>query len=532
MHIKLSNKFLLASVATLVLMILWLGLDTTLAQGPVLKGPQGGSPVYTFSYQGRLLYNGVPANGPYDFQFSVWDSDTGGNMLGSVVNYPSWPVTNGLFTANIAPDTLTSVFTGSPRWLQIEVRPSGSLGAYTTLSRQPITPAPYAWGLMPGATLTGTPTAWTGWVFRVDMTGTYPAASAVLANVATGSAVLGNSAGGNGLSGTSADGSAVIGSNTGANPGRGYGGYFTSANGVGLYGQSSAQRYYTNMWAPGVYGRSTNGVGVYGVSDSTDYWIPAIYGVSNNGIGVSGLSPANNGVGVSGWAGAPSGPNMGVSGGSGSTNGSGGHFVNVSTSSQVSQTGIWAGTYWGNIIEGHEVNSSGNSVNLRFRVTWDGNVYADGSYNCGLSSSCFNTGTGADVAERIDVSGRIGPGDVVEIDPGADGQYRLSSQPYSTLVAGVASTNPAMTMNNNDLTGADSSARTDDRPLLALVGQVPVKVTDENGPIQPGDLLVTSSTPGHAMKAGPNPPTGTVIGKAVQKMDGGSGVIKMLVMLR
>jgi hypothetical protein len=87
-------------------------------------------------------------------------------------------------------------------------------------------------------------------------------------------------------------------------------------------------------------------------------------------------------------------------------------------------------------------------------------------------------------------------------------------------------------MNNNDLADNDTGTRTDNRPLLALVGQVPVKVSAENGPIEPGDLLVTSATPGYAMKAGPNPPMGTVIGKALQRLDSGIGVIKMLVMLR
>ena len=44
------------------------------------------------------------------------------------------------------------------------------------------------------------------------------------------------------------------------------------------------------------------------------------------------------------------------------------------------------------------------------------------------------------------------------------------------------------------------SAQTDEVPL-AVIGIVPCKVTAEAGPIVAGDLLVTSSTPGHAMKA-------------------------------
>ncbi|MBU1749618.1 MAG: hypothetical protein KKA73_18190, partial [Chloroflexi bacterium] len=67
---------------------------------------------------------------------------------------------------------------------------------------------------------------------------------------------------------------------------------------------------------------------------------------------------------------------------------------------------------------------------------------------------------------------------------------------------------------------------------LAVAGIVPVKASAENGPIQPGDLLVASATPGHAMKASPNPPVGTVIGKALAGLDAGSGLILMLAMLQ
>jgi hypothetical protein len=200
----------------------------------------------------------------------------------------------------------------------------------------------------------------------------------------------------------------------------------------------------------------------------------------------------------------------------------------------ASQVGVSVGTYWGNIIEGYEVIDPTDAWNgdLRFRVTWNGYVFADGSYNCGLGSGCFNTGIGADVAERIDAGSPLEPGDVVEIDPDAPGQFRLSRTAYSTLAAGVVSTNPAITMNNNDLAENDTGVRTDNRPLLALVGQVLVKVTAENGSIQPGDLLVASSTPGYAMKAGPNPPMGTIIGKALETLEQGFGKITMLVMLR
>ena len=87
-------------------------------------------------------------------------------------------------------------------------------------------------------------------------------------------------------------------------------------------------------------------------------------------------------------------------------------------------------------------------------------------------------------------------------------------------------------MNNNDLVDNDSGQRTDNRPLLALVGKVPVKVSAENGPIHIGDLLVASSTPGHAMRAGSNPAPGTVIGKALDNLESGTGVILLLINLQ
>jgi len=60
----------------------------------------------------------------------------------------------------------------------------------------------------------------------------------------------------------------------------------------------------------------------------------------------------------------------------------------------------------------------------------------------------------------------------------------------------------------------------------------PIKVSAENGPIRPGDLLVTSATPGHAMRAGDKPPQGTVIGKALGGLDHGTGVFRVLVTLQ
>ncbi|MCR4405260.1 MAG: hypothetical protein NUW06_08335 [Candidatus Acetothermia bacterium] len=169
--------------------------------------------------------------------------------------------------------------------------------------------------------------------------------------------------------------------------------------------------------------------------------------------------------------------------------------------------------------------------NTVFRVEKDGDVYADRAYHCGLASGCFQAGSGADVAERIDASEAVEPGDVVEIDPLNPGLYRKAREPRSTRVAGVISTAPAITLGNNF--DARAEIWEDSRPLLALAGRVPVKATTENGPIRVADFLTTSSTPGYAMRCAVlSHCTGAILGKALEPLEERTGVIMVQVTLR
>ncbi len=94
-----------------------------------------------FTYQGRLTDNGAPANGLFDFEFTPYTAAQGGIGLGSFF-VSDVGVTNGLFTVQVG---VAFFFDGTPRWLQVAVRPGDSTGAYTPLSpRQEITSAPYA----------------------------------------------------------------------------------------------------------------------------------------------------------------------------------------------------------------------------------------------------------------------------------------------------------------------------------------------------------------------------------------------------
>jgi hypothetical protein len=96
-----------------------------------------------FTYQGRLLSAGQPANGVYDFQFLLSDSTTGGNQVGVGLVRPGVSVSNGLFMTTL--DFGSDVFNGSNRWLEISVRTNGSGAGYEKLSpRQSVTAAPSA----------------------------------------------------------------------------------------------------------------------------------------------------------------------------------------------------------------------------------------------------------------------------------------------------------------------------------------------------------------------------------------------------
>jgi hypothetical protein len=165
-----------------------------------------------------------------------------------------------------------------------------------------------------------------------------------------------------------------------------------------------------------------------------------------------------------------------------------------------------------------EIYNTEGGQNLIFRVErTTGNVYADGNF----------TGGGADVAERIDVTEAVEPGDVVEIDPDNPGKFRKAREALSTRVAGVISTAPGVVLGNK------SAEHNDARPILALAGRVPVKVTAKYGAIAVGDLLVSSPIPGYAMKCPEKSQCiGAVIGKALEPLAEGSGLIEVQVVLR
>lgn len=138
---------------------------------------------------------------------------------------------------------------------------------------------------------------------------------------------------------------------------------------------------------------------------------------------------------------------------------------------------------------------------------------------------------GSDLAEQFDVSGEtVEPGSVVCIDPANAGDLVVSTKPYDRTVAGIISgaggLQSGMKMGQ---TGTDA----DGEHPVALTGRVYVKADASSGAIQPGDLLTTSSLPGHAMKvADYSIAHGAIIGKAMTALDSGTGLVLVLVSLQ
>jgi hypothetical protein len=173
-----------------------------------------------------------------------------------------------------------------------------------------------------------------------------------------------------------------------------------------------------------------------------------------------------------------------------------------------------------------ECSRFGAVEDREFRVDVSGEVYADGDFHA----------MGADFAEMIranEGAAEARAGDVMVIDVDNDRGVSVSSTAASSLVAGVYSTDPAFIGSLRDWDeGSVSQMKVKYGEIpLAVVGIVPCRVSAENGPIRRGDLLVTSSTPGHAMRDD-NPRPGTILGKALGSLGSGTGMIEILVTLQ
>ena len=267
----------------------------------------------------------------------------------------------------------------------------------------------------------------------------------------------------------------------------------TSQQATGVTGESQT--------GSGVAGNSNSGVGVFGSSQAGD----GVVGLSTSSAH-AGVSATNDSGGFGVWG-------RGTPGGHFESNGSDGvvglcasnAHAGVSATNDSGGFGVWArGTPAGYFVGDVEVTGT---------ATIDGDIRLPG----------------ADCAEQFDVADahHLEPGTVVVIDE--EGALHESSEAYDRKVAGVVSGageyRPGIVLG-----GASHS---EDRALVAMIGKVYCKVDARVAPIELGDLLTTSPTPGHAMRADdPARAFGAVIGKALRPMSDGCGLIPMLVALQ
>jgi len=309
----------------------------------------------------------------------------------------------------------------------------------------------------------------------------------------------------------------------------GVGVFGTSSTSFGVRGQSDSSVGVSAISnsGTGVDGTSTSGIGVHAQSNSNTALNAVsssgngVQGSSAGGIGVFGTSTANRGV--VGTLGATSCPGIGAvttygAGGCGGTTGNG---VVARTSDGISGAALLA-----------ENDSTGSGSGTCCDIFLGYSNSTREARISGTGEGFFNGGAvtgGADYAESMpaEKATSLRPGDVLVIDPRRENFVRESTSPNSPLVAGVYSTKPSLLAVGSHR--IDDSLRGD--VPVGLVGIVPTRVTTQNGPIHPGDLLTTSSTPGYAMKAS-HAVLGTILGKALQPLKTGKGMIKVLVTLR
>lgn len=304
-----------------------------------------------------------------------------------------------------------------------------------------------------------------------------------------------------------------------------------------------------------VYGLNTgNGFGVLGRANGTAFGSAAVYGeqlgtgdaagafrISNPSNTMSGLYGETNGSGSALFAnniGTGRGAQVQINNAANSqaalrafTNGTGNVGFFTLNNPASTANALFMETN-GSGSNGMLINHTGSSGALVVLQSSGSNVARIDKTGKGFFNGGTQTG-GADLAEMFDVEGsrqNYEPGDVLVISERTDRTVEKSASPVSTKVVGVYATKPGVVLTER---GLDESLS--DMVPMGVIGVIPTKVCNENGPIKRGDLLVTSSKPGHAMKAVSEKgdgvfPSGAVIGKALENFEAGeTGLINVLV---
>jgi hypothetical protein len=210
----------------------------------------------------------------------------------------------------------------------------------------------------------------------------------------------------------------------------------------------------------------------------------------------------------------------------GSINSSGGLCIAGDCKTAWSQVG--GSSQW--TTSGTTINYAGGNVGIATATPTEkldvtGNVKVTGN----MTVSGNIAAKYQDVAEWVQAASELAAGVVVVLDSSKSNHVISSSKSYDTRVAGVISAQPGIILGEKG----------DNKVLVATTGRVLVNVDATNGPIEIGDLLVTSDREGVAMKSQPveiggvriHRP-GTLIGKALEPLASGTGKILVLLSLQ
>jgi hypothetical protein len=461
------------------------------------------------SYQGILMDRaGIPYNGTAVMEFKLYNVPTGGSPLATSSHYIQ--VKNGQFTTNFTFNQ--NLYDGQALWLGVTIGKDSEM-----TPRQEILPVPYSLSLRPGAKITG---SLPGFILDVINKGDAfsPALHAKTLNT-NSSGIIAETTGAfspalhANTTNTSSPG--VYSITTGVfSPGlhaktmnTNSPGLLAEATGINstavhakTLNTNSAGIYTetTGAFSPGLIVNTTNtsSSGVY--SETKGAFSPGLYAktMNTNSPGLLAENTGDNSTGVVAFATGPF--SHGVVGRAYGINSNG-----IVAYSEYSQA-IWAQT---------------NRSDHKYGVQTPDIIRA----------LDYETAS-SDVAEFMPVSGDVSSGTVLII--GSDGKLQPSTISYDTRVAGIVSTSPGVSL------GAKAEGNPGDA-LIAVAGRVPCKVDANYGAIHPGDILTTSDNPGFAMKAEPvniggieiyKP--GTVLGKAMNTLESGTGTIEVLVTLQ
>jgi hypothetical protein len=290
--------------------------------------------------------------------------------------------------------------------------------------------------------------------------------------------------------------------------GRGIEAQAKSGTGEGVVGQSEggAGCFGLSNTGDGVVGKTTSGIGVFAVSVNA----VGLRAVSENARALE--AQAKNGTGEGVVAGSQGGDGVfGISVTGVGVHGKGGKLAGL-CEGDVHATG----------------NFQGNGVSATGKIQCD--VLVANKIDCPTATvTCFDVSiSNADCAEEFELAGAeaIEPGTLMSFR--IDGTLCPSLEAYDNKVAGVISGageyKPGIVLDRRQ--GGN-------RAPIALLGKVYCKVDAGYSPIEVGDLLTTSATAGHAMKAtDPHKAFGSVIGKALGPKSEGRGMIPVLVALQ